>query len=250
MIQPARRRINLNELPPPAGACYRRSRRAPNGRVPNGPGVALPSAHGSGGIHMDATDVPKLAALLVGSYVIGSISPAYILGRALKGIDLRDVGSRNLGARNAARTLGRPVGVLVWLMDMAKGATAVIVCAGLGASLPLTVACGAAAVAGHNWPILHGFRGGRGASTVMGATFALLPPEMAAGLALWVVVSRFSKSLYLGGLIAYPATTGLALLLGRTGVRAWSPLLIALPLMLRHVPAVAEQIRNRRLRLP
>jgi len=195
-------------------------------------------------------DALKPAALLLGSYVLGSISPSYILGRSLRGIDLRAFGSRNLGARNVARTLGRPAGVLVWTLDMAKGAAAVILSSRLGAPLPLAVGCGAAAVCGHIWPILHGFRGGRGASTVMGATFALLPLEMAVGLALWAAVSHFSRSLYLGGLIAYPTTTALALLLGRTGVRPWSPLLIALPLMLRHVPAVVEQVRSRRLRLP
>jgi glycerol-3-phosphate acyltransferase PlsY len=188
--------------------------------------------------------------LLIGSYLLGSISPAYIFGRCMRGIDLREVGSRNLGARNAARTLGRPVGVTVWLLDMAKGAAAVIASTRLGAPLPLAIGCGAAAVCGHNWPLFHGLRGGRGASTVMGATFALLPLEMAAGLALWVAVSHFSKSLYLGGLIAYPATTALALFAGRPGARAWSPLLIALPLMLRHVPAVVEQVRTRKLRLP
>jgi glycerol-3-phosphate acyltransferase PlsY len=195
-------------------------------------------------------DALRPVALLVGSYLLGSISPAYLLARGLRGIDPREVGSRNLGARNVARTLGRPFGVLVWFLDMAKGAAAVTVSTRLGAPLPLAVACGAAAVCGHNWPIFHGFRGGRGASTVMGATFALLPLEMAAGLTLWVVVSHLSRSLYLGGLIAYPVTTALAFLLGRTGVRAWSPILIALPLMLRHVPAVVEQMRTRRLHLP
>lgn len=189
-------------------------------------------------------------ALVLAAYVIGSTSPAYVLGRSMRGIDIRSVGSRNLGARNAARTLGRPIGVTVWVLDMAKGAAAVILSIRLGAELPLAVACGAAAVCGHNWPVFHRFRGGRGASTVMGATFALLPLEMAVGLALWVAISHFSKSLYLGGLIAYPATTALALLLGKEGLRPWSPLLVALPLMLRHVPAAVERARNRRLRLP
>jgi glycerol-3-phosphate acyltransferase PlsY len=195
-------------------------------------------------------DALRAVSLLLASYLIGSVSPAYILGRSMRGIDLRDVGSRNLGARNAARILGRPVGVAVWALDMAKGAATVLLSTRLGAPLPIAVACGAGAICGHNWPVFHGFRGGRGASTVMGATFALLPLEMAAGLGLWVAISHFSKSLYLGGLIAYPATAALALLAGKTGVRAWSPLLIALPLMLRHVPAVIEQIRSRKLRLP
>lgn len=189
-------------------------------------------------------------ALLLLSYGIGSVSPAYILGRSMRGIDLRAVGSLNLGARNAGRILGRRVGVAVWVLDMAKGAAAVILSRLLGAPLPLAVACGAAAVCGHNWPVFHGLRGGRGASTVMGATFALLPIEMAIGLGLWVIVSHVSKSLYLGGLVAHPVTVGLAFLFGSTGVRAWSPLLIALPLMVRHVPAVVHQIRRRRLRLP
>ena len=78
----------------------------------------------------------KPLALIVGAYLIGSLSPAYALGRLIRGIDLREVGSRNLGARNAARTLGRPAGVLVWALDMAKGATAVLVSMRLGAPLP------------------------------------------------------------------------------------------------------------------
>ena len=82
----------------------------------------------------------------------------------------------------AGRILGRWIGVTVWLLDMAKGAAAVLLAARLGVSLPFVVACGSAAVCGHNWPVFHGFRGGRGASTVMGAVFALLPLEMAIGL--------------------------------------------------------------------
>jgi len=197
-----------------------------------------------------AVEAVRLAALLAVSYVIGSISPAYVFARALRGIDLREVGSRNLGARNAARILGRPFGVGVWLLDMTKGAGPVLLAAALGAPVAARLACGAAAVAGHNWPIWHRFRGGRGASTVMGATFVLLPAEMTIGLALWVVVSLRSGSLYLGGLVAYPTTVALAYLFGASGLLAWSPLVIAIPLMLRHVPALAAQIRARSLRLP
>ena len=195
------------------------------------------------------TNLPPIALLIL-SYLVGSISPAYVFGRTLHGIDLRKTGSGNLGARNAGRTLGRPVGVAVWLLDMAKGAAVVGLARALGHGVPVAVACGAAAVAGHNWPIFHRFRGGRGASTAMGATLILLPLEMAIGFALWVIISLTSGSLYLGGLVAHPAAVGLALVFGRTGVLAFSPLLVAVPLMLRHLPALIRMIRDRSLKLP
>lgn len=194
---------------------------------------------------------PSLFWILpLAAYALGSISPAYVFGRALRGIDLRDVGSRNLGARNAGRELGRGIGVTVWILDMAKGAAAVSLVLAAGGGVLWQIACGACAVAGHNWPAWHGLRGGRGASTVMGAVFVILPLEMAVGLAVWTIISIRSGSLYLGGIIAYPLVTILALLLGSTGARAASSLLIAVPLMLRHVPAVIEQARSRRIRLP
>ncbi len=189
-------------------------------------------------------------AVAPAAYVLGSVSPAYWFGRLLRGIDLREVGSGNLGARNAGRILGRHVGVTVWLLDMAKGAVAVAIAAKAAGSIGLAVAAGAAAVAGHNWPLFHGLRGGRGASTAMGAVFALLPAQMAAGLALWTGISMVSGSLYLGGLVAYPTTALLALGTGVRGMRAFSPLLITVPLMLRHIPALVSQIRRRELRLP
>jgi len=194
---------------------------------------------------------PSLLWLLpAAAYVLGSISPAYLFGRTLRGIDLRDIGSRNLGARNAGRELGRPVGVTVWILDMAKGAAAVALARAAGGGTALEIACGACAVAGHNWPAWHGLRGGRGASTAMGAVFVILPIEMAIGLGVWTLISLVSGSLYLGGIVAYPLTCVLALLWGNTGARASSPLLIALPLFARHIPAVVEQIRSRKVHLP
>jgi glycerol-3-phosphate acyltransferase PlsY len=189
-------------------------------------------------------------ALIALSYLLGSASPTYILGRAIKGMDLRKAGSGNLGARNAGRVLGRPFGIVVWLLDAAKGAVPVAAATRLDLGTLVAILCGVAAVSGHIWPIYYGFRGGRGASTVLGATFAVLPVEMTAGLAVWVIVAHLSKSLYLGGLVAFPVTSAFALLAGKTGLRALSPLIIAIPLMVKHVPAVAAQIRERKLHLP
>lgn len=190
------------------------------------------------------------ALLLAAGYLVGSLSPAYIIVRKMKGIDLRDVGSGNLGARNAARALGRWWGVTVWLLDMGKGALAVHVARSVGLAPPLIVACGAAAVCGHNWPVFLSFRGGRGVSTAMGATFVLLPLEMLIGLALWVVITLSVGSHYAGGLVAFPAVACAAHLLGHGGLSGWSPLVLAAPLMARHMPSFVQMVRARSFRLP
>jgi glycerol-3-phosphate acyltransferase PlsY len=190
------------------------------------------------------------AALVVLAYLLGSASPAYHLARAMRGVDLRKVGSGNLGARNVARELGRPYGIAVWLLDMAKGGIPVAIAVHSGCGTLVAVLCGTAAVSGHVWPVYYGFRGGRGASTMLGATFALLPVEMTAGLCLWVIVSHLSKSLYLGGVIAFPVTSAFAFLTGKSGPRALSPLIMAIPLVVKHVPAIVGMLRGRRPHLP
>lgn len=194
--------------------------------------------------------VAKAALVFLASYLVGSLSPAYAFGRAMRGIDLRHVGSGNLGARNAGRELAPWVGVAVWVLDMAKGALPVLGARLLALPPEAAVAAGAVAVAGHNWPVYLGFRGGRGASTALGAAFALVPAEMFLGLTVWVVLSRLSRSLYLGGLVAFPTAALASLARGRTGAVALSPLLVAVPLMVRHIPAVLRHIRDRNPRLP
>jgi len=194
---------------------------------------------------------PASAALIVvASYLLGSLSPAYHLGRALKGVDLRRVGSGNLGARNAAHELGTAAGVAVWAADAAKGAAAVLISRAVGAPPWGAAAAGAAAVAGHIWPPAFGFRGGRGVSTALGASLAIVPVETLIGFAVWAVVSRLSGSLYAGGIAGFPVATASAFLLGRGGVTALAPLIVAVPTALRHIPALVRRVRARDLRLP
>ncbi len=188
--------------------------------------------------------------LILIAYVLGSVSPAYHVCRILRGCDLRTLDSGNLGARNVGRVLGAWAGVVVLVLDGAKGYAAVAIAHGAGAPPWLAVACGAVAVVGHNWPFYLGFRGGRGAATVAGAGLALLPLEMALGLAACLILLRTIHSLYIGGLVAIAGSTTLALLLGREGVIAWSPVLLCVPLLLRHVPDIALHLRSGRRRVP
>jgi glycerol-3-phosphate acyltransferase PlsY len=104
--------------------------------------------------------------LLLG-YMIGSVLPAYLIGRA-RGIDLRAFGDGNLGATNARDRFGSGVGRLVAALDMLKGPLAVLVAGFLGAGSWATYGAGIAAIAGHRYPFYLGFRGGRGFATAAG----------------------------------------------------------------------------------
>ncbi len=128
----------------------------------------------------------------IGAYLVGSVPFGVIFAR-IRGVDLRSVGSGNIGATNVARALGRKWGVLVFVLDAAKGAGPVLfgrfVLAGwLGGSGYLFGAvCAGAAVVGHMFPLYLRLRGGKGVATGAGATAALLPLPLAVAAAVWVV---------------------------------------------------------------
>lgn len=133
-----------------------------------------------------------LLALLL-AYLLGSISGSLLLGR-LVGIDIRTRGSGNAGGTNAFRTLGWKFALGVLLVDVGKG----VLAAWLGLALhrdaaPLSAealgfAGGAMAAVGHTWPVFFGFRGGKGAATLVGAIALLWPIAILPLLLLWLLV--------------------------------------------------------------
>jgi acyl phosphate:glycerol-3-phosphate acyltransferase len=112
---------------------------------------------------------------LVG-YVIGMFPSADLVTRvASRGaVDLRASGSGNPGGLNAARVLGRKWGLLVIVMDAAKGALAGLV--GLAIGDAAAYAAGTGVIAGHCWPVWNGFRGGKGVAAAGGSFFTVFPP--------------------------------------------------------------------------
>ncbi len=110
------------------------------------------------------------------AYLLGAIPVGLIVVQALKGRDIRTVGSGRTGGTNALRAGGVLAGVLTGLGDMAKGIGAVNIARLLLPGDPILEAlCGVAAVAGHNWPVYLGFRGGAGTAPNVGAAAALWP---------------------------------------------------------------------------
>jgi glycerol-3-phosphate acyltransferase PlsY len=126
-------------------------------------------------------------ALLVAAYLLGSISGSLLLGR-LRGVDIRTQGSGNAGGTNALRTQGWRFALGVVLIDVGKGALAAwlatVVPHGLDARA-MALAAVFAAMAGHIWPVFHGFRGGKGAATLVGGLAVAWPQSLPLVLAVW-----------------------------------------------------------------
>ena len=109
-------------------------------------------------------------------YLLGSIPFGLIAGKLYRSIDVRDYGSGSTGMTNVVRTVGVPVGALVLLLDMGKGVGAVALARyALGAPEAAQAAAALSAIAGHNWPVFIGFRGGRGTATGWGSLLMLWP---------------------------------------------------------------------------
>lgn len=157
--------------------------------------------------------------LLVVAYLLGSLSGSLLLGR-WRGVDVRRHGSGNAGGTNALRTLGWKFALAVVLIDVGKGALAVWLALRFApAGAPhdaITLAWSAAllAIAGHTWPLFYGFRGGKGAATLLGALAVIWPLSLGVFLACWLITIGISGYVGLATILAALSVLVQAALLG------------------------------------
>lgn len=130
------------------------------------------------------------------AYLLGSVNGSLVLGRFV-GVDIRTEGSGNAGGTNALRTHGKAFALGVVVIDVLKAVLAVAWLPALGGdpgpALPwIEVACGAAAVTGHCYPIFFGFRGGKGMATLLGVYAVLAPAALLVVALTWIAVVGLS----------------------------------------------------------
>lgn len=111
---------------------------------------------------------------IIAAYFIGNISPAILIGKMMLGIDIRSKGSGNAGATNTLRVLGKKAAIATLVIDVLKGVAAVLIGKYIGGQ-DLAMACGMAVFIGHIWPMIFGFRGGKGIATAFGTIVTIEP---------------------------------------------------------------------------
>ncbi|HUK63016.1 MAG TPA: glycerol-3-phosphate 1-O-acyltransferase PlsY, partial [Dongiaceae bacterium] len=188
--------------------------------------------------------VLSLTLTLAIGYACGSLPFGLWVGRLARGVDVRTLGSGNLGATNVYRSLGPPAGIATLLLDMAKGALPAlwIPRTPLGAAFPggpqwCAIAVGVAAVLGHAWTFLAGFRGGKGVATAGGVMLALAPLATLAGLVVFVAVVWMTRYISLGSVVSAALFPALVAMVSPRGVHdpvfALS-VVLALVIVIRH----------------
>jgi glycerol-3-phosphate acyltransferase PlsY len=159
----------------------------------------------------------EFAAVVIGSYLIGSIPSGLVIGK-LKGIDVREYGSGNIGTTNVVRTLGTRYGAVVLIADVLKGVIAVALARYIIGSAISETAAGLAAVAGHDWSLFLKFRGGRGVATSLGGLLPMVMPAPLSGiigLAIFILVVLVSRYVSLASIVgSVSAVVVMAVFLG------------------------------------
>lgn len=181
-----------------------------------------------------------IAIAIIGAYLLGSIPSAYIAGRLRKGIDIREVGSRNMGAMNVFYKVGIVPGLLVLAVDIGKGAAAVALARWLEVPQVVELIAGATAVLGHGFPVWLKFRGGRGGATLIGVLIFLMPWGLPIGLGIFsvlLVLTRFPTLSYSVALLCFPFIAWL--IYHRGDYVTFASLMLLIPFV-RYIPRIKE----------
>jgi acyl-phosphate glycerol 3-phosphate acyltransferase len=185
------------------------------------------------------------------SYLLGSVSFSIVIARLVKGIDIRQHGSGNAGATNTLRVLGKGPGILVFILDIAKGVAAVWIGHALNGGYEswTPVLCGLAAIVGHNWPVWFRFKGGKGIATTVGviATLAFIPALIAGVVAIAVIAT--TRYVSVGSLLfAALVPIGIGIMTG-SGPMLWASLLICVFAFVRHRSNLVKLVQGKENKL-
>jgi glycerol-3-phosphate acyltransferase PlsY len=212
-------------------------------------------------VHGGAAIFVEALLLMIGAYLLGAVPFGVLLGK-LRGVDIRQHGSRNIGATNVGRVLGRKWGYLCLILDVLKGfipafvATFSFAHSGAdAAALAAWLLVGVAAVLGHVFPVYLGFRGGKGVATTVGVALGIYPYftiAMSAALIAYAAVRFGTGHVSAGSLalaVVFPAAFYVyTLAAGLPLARFWPLLAVAtalgLLIIVRHRSNIARLMRG------
>ncbi len=194
---------------------------------------------------------PMLAPVLaiLASYLLGSVPFGLVMARVIKGVDLREVGSGNIGATNAMRVLGKPLGLVAFLLDFGKGLVPTLLLAPHAAALNETAPslaaalCGTAAVVGHCFPLYLRFKGGKGVATGCGAIVGVDPLIFVFSGLVWVaclVTTRYVGLASIAMGLAFPVVA--AIRLEDSGAFVGACGLLSLLVVVRHRANISRML--------
>jgi len=162
--------------------------------------------------------IAKFVAVVLIGYLLGSVPSGALVGKRIAKVDVREHGSGKIGATNVLRTAGRKAAALVVVLDVSKGALAVVFAGliigrsylvvgdfALGA-LVAQILAALAAMAGHNWSVFLKFHGGRGVATFMGGLIALCPVAAIFGGEIFIIAAGLTKFASLASIVAAVGT--------------------------------------------
>lgn len=173
-------------------------------------------------------------------YLIGSVPFALLVARRWGAPDLRTVGSGNLGATNVLRASGMTAGVLVALLDVAKGAAGVLLAARLDGPSATPAVAGLAAIVGHIYPIWLRFRGGKGVATACGVFAALAPLAIPLALGVFFAAAWLTRYISVGSVLASAALPPIAYAMGSDPPIVVVALAAAMLIVFRHRSNIAR----------
>jgi len=179
-------------------------------------------------------------ALVLGAYLLGSVSTAILVCRLAGLPDPRSQGSGNPGATNVLRTGRKGAAIITLLGDLLKGLVPVLIAHAFGLEPPWLAAVALAAFLGHLYPVYHGFKGGKGVATALGVLLGIHAPVGLAVLATWLITAAISRLSSLSALTAAALAPLYMYLLTREAWLVGASLLLALMIFWRH----RSNIRN------
>ncbi|MDO8602650.1 MAG: glycerol-3-phosphate 1-O-acyltransferase PlsY [Candidatus Omnitrophota bacterium] len=192
----------------------------------------------------------------VAAYIIGSIPTAYIFGRVLKGIDIREYGSGNVGATNVFRVIGKAPGIIALIIDIIKGfVCATYLASGFMYLAPVTrpelyrILAGLFAIVGHNWTIFLKFKGGKGVATSAGVVIGLIPKIFWLGFLVWLITFFITGFVSLGSIVGVISVPIFTLAFGEPAEIVVFMCFLCLIIVYKHKPNIRRLARGEEKRI-